>query len=188
MIKYPAIKNLATSKPQHKYAISSTWWFISPYSKPYLWNSDPIRRVYTSNSSWSTGNLQFKLPFEWMVTSSYGGYHSMNVWSWMIRNVTVFLHKLFFLFIILNCQFLQLSLLSDPSRWTIVSSWKLRISAYLNLFHLNFCSTSFNLIRPLFQVALFYNIKLHHDCPPSSPFQLGNKNPQLTYLWDHITK
>ena len=31
LIKYPAIKNLATSKPQHKYAISSTSWFISPY-------------------------------------------------------------------------------------------------------------------------------------------------------------
>ena len=104
-------------------------------------------------------------------------------WSGMLPYVCI---SYFFLFIILNCHFLQLSLLSDPSRWTIVSSWKLTISAYLNLFHLNFCSTSFNLIRPLFQVALFYNIKLHHDYPPSSPFQLGNKNPQLTYLWDHI--
>ena len=59
-----------------------------------------------------------------------------------------FIKEIFEFFIYFqNPNFLQLSLLSDPSLWTIVSSWKLTISAFSNLFHI-----LFDLIRPQFDL------------------------------------
>ena len=117
MIKYPAIKILATSKPQHKYAISSTCWFISTYCI--------MDHTYVISK------------FHCRKTIFHPYWTHLDSTFWPRRLINEMFELNIYLFF-QNHNFLQLSLLSDPSLWTIVSSWKLTISAFSNLFHILF--------------------------------------------------